>query len=60
MTLATAHPAKFPQAIKSAGLSQEAALPLHLHDLFEREERVQVLPNDLASVQSFIADNINA
>jgi len=60
VTLATAHPAKFPQAIKSAGLNQEAALPLHLHDLFEREERVQVLPNDLASVQSFIADNINA
>ena len=60
VTLATAHPAKFPQAIKSAGLNQEAALPLHLHDLFEREERMQVLPNDLASVQSFIADNINA
>ena len=60
VTLATAHPAKFPQAIKSAGLNQEAALPLHLHDLFERQERMQVLPNDLASVQAFIADNINA
>ena len=60
ITLATAHPAKFPDAIKSAGLDQEVALPLHLRDLFEREERVSVLPNDLAAVQAFMADNINA
>ncbi len=60
ITLATAHPAKFPQAIKSAGLDQEVALPLHLRDLFEREERLEVLPNDLAAVQAFMAANINA
>jgi threonine synthase len=60
VTLATAHPAKFPQAIKTAGLDQEVALPLHLRDLFEREERLTVLPNDLAAVQAFMADNINA
>jgi threonine synthase len=60
ITLATAHPAKFPDAIKSAGLDQEVALPLHLRDLFERDERVAVLPNDLAAVQAFMADNINA
>jgi threonine synthase len=60
VTLATAHPAKFPGAIKSAGLEEEPALPLHLRDLFKREERVEVLPNDLDAVQAFIAANINA
>ena len=60
ITLATAHPAKFPDAIRSAGLNQEVHLPLHLRDLFERQERLEVLPNDLAAVQSFIAANINA
>ncbi|MGB1141315.1 MAG: threonine synthase, partial [Halioglobus sp.] len=60
ITLATAHPAKFPGAIKSAGLTQEVHLPLHLRDLFEREERLEVLPNDLAAVQAFMAGNINA
>ncbi|MEH6635725.1 MAG: threonine synthase, partial [Halioglobus sp.] len=60
VTLATAHPAKFPDAIKSAGLDQDVALPTHLQDLFERSERLEVLPNDLSAVQGFIAANINA
>ena len=60
ITLATAHPAKFPDAVKSSGLDQEVALPLHLRDLFERPERSEVLPNELAAVQQFMANNINA
>jgi threonine synthase len=60
VTLATAHPAKFPEATKSAGLDQVVALPEHLNDLFERSERMEVLPNDLAAVQAFIASNIKA
>jgi threonine synthase len=60
VTLATAHPAKFPDAIKSAGVKQEAQLPPHLRDLFERRERLEVLPNDLSVVQAFLAANINA
>jgi threonine synthase len=60
ITLATAHPAKFPDAIRSAGLKQEVALPLHLRDLFEREERYEVLPKDLAAVQAFMAANLKA
>ncbi len=55
ITLATAHPAKFPEAIKSAGLDQVVSLPLHLKDLFERPERFEVLPNDLSAVQDFMA-----
>jgi threonine synthase len=60
ITLATAHPAKFPEAVRSAGLSQEPALPPHLGDLFERPERLEVLANDLATVHAFMAHNINA
>ncbi len=60
VSLATAHPAKFPDAIKKAGLERDVALPVHLHDLFERSERMQVLPNNLAAVQAFIAANIHA
>jgi threonine synthase len=29
-------------------------LPAHLADLFERPERTQTLPNDLATVQQFV------
>jgi threonine synthase len=60
VSLATAHPAKFPDAIKQAGVEQDVALPAHLHDLFERSERMQVLPNNLAAVQAHIAANSNA
>jgi len=60
ITLATAHPAKFPDAIKHSGLNQVVELPLHLQDLFEREERFKVLPNELPAVQAFIAANIKA
>ncbi|MEH6583912.1 MAG: threonine synthase [Halioglobus sp.] len=60
ITLATAHPAKFPQAIQTAGLTEEPGLPLHLADLFDRTERYEVLANDLSAVQTFMAKNINA
>ena len=60
MTLATAHPAKFPQAIQRAEIGVEPPLPLHLADLFDRSERFEVLPNDLSAVQSFMANNLGA
>ena len=60
VTLATAHPAKFPDAIRSAGLTQALALPHHLSDLLERTERFEVVPNELAAVKAFIAANVNA
>lgn len=56
--LATAHPAKFPEAIKKAGQSEDPALPHHMKDLFEREERFSVLDNDIDGVHAFIAANI--
>ena len=48
---ATAHPAKFPDAMERAtGL--RPALPPRMADLFEREEKFTVMPNDLAAVQA--------
>jgi threonine synthase len=57
VALATAHPAKFPDAVeKATGL--RPALPPALADLYEREERFAVLPDDLAAVQSHIRGEI--
>jgi threonine synthase len=56
--LATAHPAKFPEAVRKAGQDEDPKLPHHMADLFEREERYQVLPHDQVQVQKFIADNV--
>ena len=60
MTLATAHPAKFPEAIRTAGLDRAVNLPLHLKDLFERPERFEVLPNTLSAVQDYMTKSISA
>ncbi|HTO32961.1 MAG TPA: threonine synthase [Pararhizobium sp.] len=53
VTLATAHPAKFPAAVKSA-CGIDPALPTWLADLMVREERFDVLDAELKSVESFI------
>ncbi len=51
--LATAHPAKFPQTM-AAIAGESPALPPGLASLMTDEERITVLPNDLAAVQRFI------
>jgi threonine synthase len=53
VALGTAHPAKFPDAIAKA-TGQYPPLPAHLTDLFAREERFTVLPNDQSAIESFI------
>jgi threonine synthase len=57
--LATAHPAKFPEAVQKAGHAGAPPLPHHMADLFEREERFQVLPDDLREVQAFMAGHLS-
>ena len=57
VTLGTAHPAKFPDAVERSGVSVRPQLPKHLDDLFEREERFTVLDDDLKTVQGFIAEH---
>jgi len=54
ITLATAHPAKFPDAVKRA-TGVHPALPDHVADLFDREERIVNLPNDLQAIEAFVA-----
>jgi threonine synthase len=51
--LATAHPAKFPDAVEQA-TGIRPALPDRLGDLFDRPERYDVLPADLAAVQAYV------
>ena len=58
ITLATAHAAKFPSAIAQAGLDVEPPLPEHLADLFDREERFDVIDNDLVAVQAYMSEHI--
>jgi threonine synthase len=57
IVLATAHPAKFPDAVEQA-TGVRPALPGHLADLSDREERFENLANDLAAVQNFIRDKV--
>ena len=54
VTLATAHPAKFPAAVAEAS-GIEPALPAWLADLYQRPERVTVLANDQRQIEDFIA-----
>ena len=51
VAVATAHPAKFPEAMERAtGL--RPPLPPRLADLYDRTERYTVAPNDLAAVEA--------
>ena len=53
VTLATAHPAKFPDAVEKAS-GVRPGLPPRLGHLLSRPERFTVLPNDVDTVRDFI------
>ncbi len=54
VTLATAHPAKFPDAVERAcGL--RPSLPVRVQGLFDREERYVTLPGELGAIEAYIA-----
>lgn len=57
ITLATAHPAKFPDAVEAA-MGQRPALPSRMADLFDRPERITHVPNDLAAIETLIRERI--
>ncbi|WP_298804280.1 threonine synthase [uncultured Lentibacter sp.] len=57
ITLATAHPAKFPDAVEAA-TGIRPPLPPRMSDLFEREERVTRVENDLVALQTLIKERI--
>ncbi len=58
VTLATAHPAKFRDAVERA-TGVRPSLPARLGNLFEREERCAVLPGDYAAVRDYVIGNAN-
>ena len=55
VTLATAHPAKFTDAVERA-TGVRVALPARVGDLFEREERFTHLAGDYDTVAAWIAE----
>jgi threonine synthase len=59
IALGTAHPAKFPDAVARA-TGVRPALPEHLADLFEREEKISVLPNEAKAVAAFLRETARA
>jgi threonine synthase len=59
VVLATAHPAKFPEAVEAITGSRPA-LPPRLSSLLTDPERITVLPNDLAAIQHFVAECADA
>ncbi|MDC1455440.1 threonine synthase, partial [Amylibacter sp.] len=57
ITLATAHPAKFPDAVqKACGVIPD--LPSHMADLYDRNERMTRVPADLNALEAIIRKGI--
>jgi threonine synthase len=59
ISLATAHPAKFPEAVTKA-CGRPPDVPERLAGLLEREERYTVLANDLKAVSAFVSEHTRA
>ena len=57
ITLATAHPAKFPDAVEAA-TGIRPPLPKRMADLYERSERVTEVANDLGALKTLIQERI--
>jgi threonine synthase len=57
VTLATAHPAKFPDAVEAA-IGLRPALPARMADLFDRPERVTYVQNDAGGLKAFIRQGL--
>ena len=57
ITLATAHPAKFPDAVEAAS-GIRPPLPERMADLYERDERVTRIANNLDALKDHIKGNI--
>ncbi len=59
VTLATAHPAKFPDAVEAA-MGGRPGLPPHMADMMEKPERVTRVPNELEHLKTLIKERIAA
>ncbi|MFN3615878.1 MAG: threonine synthase [Rubrimonas sp.] len=59
VTLGTAHAAKFPDAVQAA-CGVRPGLPPRMADLYDRTERVTIVPADLAAVQAAVRERVAA
>jgi threonine synthase len=59
ITLGTAHPAKFPAAVKAAS-GRYPELPDMMKDMMSKQERFTVLPNDISKIEAFIETHSRA
>lgn len=59
ITLSTAHPAKFPDAVEKAS-GHRPALPQWLGDLMDRPERAHTMANDIEGLKTYIASKSRA
>jgi threonine synthase len=59
ITLATAHPAKFPDAVENAS-GIRPSLPSRMADLFDRPERMTRVDNDLTAIEAIIEEGVFA
>ncbi len=59
ITLATAHPAKFPDAVEAAS-GIRPPLPARMGDLFDRPERITRVEDDLAAIEAIIEGGVFA
>ncbi|MFV0292793.1 MAG: threonine synthase [Paracoccus sp. (in: a-proteobacteria)] len=55
ITLATAHPAKFPDAVERA-VGIRPGLPPHMENLFDKPERVTRVENDVEALKALILE----
>ncbi len=59
ISLSTAHPAKFPDAVADA-VGIRPPLPPHMADLFQRDERITRIENDAEALKSLILERRQA
>ncbi len=59
ITLATAHPAKFPAAVEAAS-GQHPPLPARMADLYDRDETITHVKGELSAIQTIIRERISA
>ena len=57
VSLACAHPAKFNSAVKKA-INKEADIPIELNNLFDKKEKITILPNNTDKVKNYLLENI--
>jgi threonine synthase len=57
VTLATAHPAKFPDAVEAA-MGHRPALPAKVGGLMAKPETFTQLPNDLGQLKAFVRQHV--